>query len=57
MIYNDLMIDFSNPLSLDEILHFYKVHAHLLTLLQKLFLQLSEEFRGDFRLPAFAVNS
>ena len=57
MIYNYLMIDLSNALSLQEIRYFHEIHAHILGLLQELFFQLPEELGGHLGLPPLTVDS
>ena len=50
MVNNDFKVIFNNSFRLDKVTHLHKVHAHVLTSLQELFLLLSEEFRSDSRL-------
>ena len=56
MIYDDLMIDLSDALSIQEIRYFHEIHAHLLALLQELLFQLPEVLGGHLGLPPLAVD-
>ena len=57
MIYNDLVVYLCNPLSIEEIGHLHEIHAHLLRLLEEFFAELTEVFRGYFRLGKLTIYS
>ena len=56
VINNDLVVDLSDPLAIEEILNLHEIHAHLLGLLEEFFAELSEEFWRNFWLRTLTIQ-